>query len=61
MTIIEDITPKKDGDIFTGPFMEPTVLRAGLEEMEKLSVQAGEILCDFLPEKYKFNEDYVVW
>lgn len=43
---------EKDGDILTGPFMGPTILREGLDELGRLATQAGGILHGFLPLEY---------
>ena len=46
------LKPEKGGDIVTGPFMEATALEAGLSELGRLAVQAGEITDAFLPAEW---------
>lgn len=43
------LRPKKGGDAVMGPFVENTTLEAGLSEMGRLAVQAGELLGAFIP------------
>lgn len=42
------LRPQKGGDIVMGVFMEETALKAGLDEMGRLAVQAGGIMNAFL-------------
>lgn len=44
------LRPEKDGDIVTGPFMEETTLDAGISELGRIAVQAGEVMNAFLPD-----------
>lgn len=46
------LRPEKGGDIVTGPFMEETTLEAGVSELGRIAIQAGEIMNAFLPEKW---------
>lgn len=39
----------KGGDIHMGPFVDPTALKASLEELSKLVMQGGEVICRFIP------------
>lgn len=48
--------PLPGEDIVMGPFMEKTALTAGLEEMAKLAVQAGEIMSKFIFADWYANE-----
>ncbi len=48
--------PLPDDDIVAGPFIEATTLKAGLEEMARLAVQAGMVMCGFIFSEYKSNE-----
>ena len=43
------LRPEKGGDIVTGPFMEQTSLEAGVSELGRIAIQAGEIMNAFLP------------
>ena len=43
------LRPEKGGDIVIGPFMEGTTLEAGVSELGRLAIQAGEIMNAFLP------------
>jgi len=43
------LRPEKGGDIVMGPFMEGTTLEAGVSELGRLAIQAGEIMNAFLP------------
>ena len=42
--------PQKDGDAVSGPFVEKDSLKAVLEEMGRLAVSVGELLCPFFPD-----------
>ncbi|MDH5479886.1 MAG: hypothetical protein OEX11_03910 [Nitrosomonas sp.] len=44
------LRPEKGGDIVTGPFMEETTLEAGVSELGRIAIQAGEIMNAFLLE-----------
>ena len=46
------LRPRRGGDILMGPFMEDTTLHAGISEMGKLAVQAGEIMNAFPPKDW---------
>ncbi|MDH5216632.1 MAG: hypothetical protein OEX19_02985 [Gammaproteobacteria bacterium] len=50
------LRPKKDGDIVTGPFMEEITLEAGVSELGRIAIQAGEIMNDFLPEGWDLDD-----
>jgi hypothetical protein len=41
--------PQKNGDAVIGPFIEATSVEAVVSEMGRLAVQAGELICLFLP------------
>ena len=45
--------PKKGGDAVIGPFIENTTLDAGLSEMGRLAIQAGELLDAFFPADWR--------
>lgn len=47
--------PQRGGYIYTGPFMDITILRETLGEMGRLGVQAGEILNSFFPENISYS------
>lgn len=51
------LKPEKGGDIVTGPFMEATALEAGISELGRMAIQAGEIIDSFLPDEW--NPDAV--
>lgn len=51
------LKPQKGGDIVMGPFMEKTSLQAGIYELGKLAIQAGEIIDAFLPKGW--DQDFV--
>ncbi len=46
------LRPEKGGDIVMGPFMELTSLEAGITELGRLGIQAGEVMDDFLPKDW---------
>lgn len=50
------LRPKKGGDIATGPFMEETTLEAGISELGRIAIQAGEIMNAFLPEGWDIDD-----
>lgn len=45
--------PKKDDDAVIGPFIENTTVEAGLSEMGRLAIQAGELLDAFFPAEWR--------
>ena len=62
------LRPEKGGDIVMGPFMEATTIEAGISEMGKLAVQAGEVMSALLPPAWdqdgvrsSFNQIKVYW
>lgn len=50
------LRPEKGGDIVTGPFMEETTLEAGVSELGRIAIQAGEIMNAFLPEGWDHDD-----
>jgi len=50
------LRPEKGGDIVTGPFMEETTLEAGVSELGRTAIQAGEIMNAFLPEGWDCDD-----
>ncbi len=50
------LRPEKGGDIVTGPFMEETTLEAGVSELGRIAIQAGEIINAFLPEGWDHDD-----
>lgn len=46
------LKPEKGGDIVIGPFMEITSLEAGISELGRLGIQAGEAIDAFLPKEW---------
>lgn len=46
------LRPEKGGDIVIGPFMEITSLDAGISELGRLGIQAGEVMDAFLPKDW---------
>lgn len=50
------LRPEKGGDIVTGPFMEETTLEAGVSELGRIAIQAGEIMNSFLPEGWDHDD-----
>jgi len=50
------LRPEKGGDIVIGPFMEETTLEAGVSELGRIAIQAGEIMNAFLPEGWDLDD-----
>jgi len=50
------LRPKIGGDIINGPFMEESTLEAGISELGRLAIQAGEVMNDFLPEGWELDD-----
>jgi hypothetical protein len=50
------LRPEKGGDIVTGPFMEESTFEAGVSELGRIAIQAGEIMNDFLPEGWDLDD-----
>ena len=50
------LRPEKGGDIVTGPFMGETTLEAGVSELGRIAIQAGEIMDAFLPEGWDLDD-----
>jgi hypothetical protein len=50
------LRPEIGGDMMIGPFMEETTLEAGISELGRLAIQAGEIMNDFLPEGWDLDD-----
>ena len=50
------LRPEKGGDIVTGPFMEESTLEAGVSELGRIAIQAGEIMNAFLPEGWDLDD-----
>ena len=50
------LRPEKGGDIVTGPFMEGTTIEAGVSELGRIAIQAGEIMNAFLPEGWDHDD-----
>lgn len=46
------LRPEKGGDIVMGPFIEATTLQAGLSELGRLAIQAGDVMNAFFPEEW---------
>lgn len=50
------LRPEKGGDIVTGPFMEESTLEAGVSELGRIAIQAGEVMNAFLPEGWDLDD-----
>jgi len=50
------LRPEKGGDIVTGPFMEESTLEAGVSELGRIAIQAGEIMNALLPEGWDLED-----
>lgn len=46
------LRPEKGADIVVGPFMESTTLQAGLSELGRLAIQAGDVMNAFSPAEW---------